>query len=92
MESLRRAPWPNNIRQLDATMHRLLLEADGSPILTLGHCVDELSYLATSRADATALTNDQIEEAVSRAGSISGAARRLGIDRKTLRNLRKRSD
>lgn len=87
MAALRRAPWPNNLRQLDGTLHRLMLEADGATVLTLGHCTDTLSYLATERADPKALTADQIRHALAGAGSKSGAARRLGVDRKTLRRI-----
>lgn len=90
MLALQRAPWPNNIRELDATVHRLLLEAERAPVVTLGHCVEELSYLATGRVQNGAVTLAQIEEAVGRAGTISGAARLLGIDRKTLRERRRR--
>lgn len=79
------APWPNNLRELDATIHRLLVEADGAPRLTLGHCRDELAHLAT----AASLTADHVEAAIDRAGSVSGAARILGIDRKKLRRMRR---
>lgn len=89
MAALQRAPWPNNLRELDATMHRLLIEAEGAERLTLGHCTDDLSYLATGRTDRNQITSEQIEEAMARAGSLSGAARVLGVDRKTLRGLRR---
>lgn len=88
MAALRRAPWPNNLRQLDGTLHRLMLEAEGAPVLTLGHCTDSLSYLATGRSDPRTLTAEQIERALAESGgSKSGAARRLGVDRKTLRRI-----
>jgi two-component system, NtrC family, response regulator len=91
LDALRAAPWPNNLRELDATMHRLLLEADGAPTITLGHCVDGLSYLSTGRPQSREITRAQIDEALQKAGSVSGAARLLGIDRKTLR-LKRRAD
>lgn len=90
MAALQRAPWRNNLRELDASVHRLLIEAEGASRITLGHCTDELSYLATGRVDRHCITSQQIEEAIGRTGSLSGAARALGIDRKTLRGLRQR--
>lgn len=85
MDALRRAPWPNNLRELDATVHRLLLEANGARTVTLGHCLDDLCHLATGRVDHRSLTREQIDEALKQADSISGAARLLGVTRKTLR-------
>jgi DNA-binding NtrC family response regulator len=90
MRALQRAPWTNNLRELDATIHRLLIEAEGAPRITLGHCRDELTRLATGGRDSATLTSEQIEEAVARSGSLSGAARLLGVDRKTLRGMRQR--
>lgn len=87
--AFQRAAWPNNLRELDATVHRLLLEADGASCITLGHCTAELSYLADAGTAASALTADQIDVALKRAGTIVGAARLLGVDRKSLR-LRRR--
>lgn len=92
MARMQRAPWRNNLRELDATVHRLLLEANGAPCITPGHCTDELGYLATDNGDAGKLTVSHIDEAVSRTGSLSAAARLLGVDRKTLRLKRRRSD
>jgi DNA-binding NtrC family response regulator len=90
MAAFLRASWPNNLRELDATIHRLLLEAQGAEVLTLGHCTDELSHLAAPRGAAGELTAEHIDAAVSQAGSLSGAARLLGVDRKTLRLKRRR--
>jgi len=65
-----------------------LLEAEGAARVTLGHCTDELAYLAGG-AGRGGLTSFQIEQAVARTGTISGAARFLGVDRKTLRMRRR---
>jgi DNA-binding NtrC family response regulator len=54
MAALQRAPWPNNVRQLDSTLLRLLVDVDGAGELRLEHCVDDLSYL---RADRGGLRN-----------------------------------
>ena len=89
MDSLRRASWPNNLRQLDGTIHRLLLEADGAPCITIGHCTDELAYLGDERRSASSITRSQADLAIRASGSISEAARRLGVDRKTLRRIQR---
>jgi len=92
MSTFVRAPWPNNLRELDATVHRLLIEADGASCIGLAHCIDELSAFATPRGSPKQLTSEQVEVAIQRAGTISGAARHLGIDRKTLRLMRRRKE
>lgn len=89
MTALRNAKWKDNIRELDATIHRLLIEADGSPRITLRHCTDELAYLA-ARRDPRSLTPEEIDEAVARNG-VSGAAMIFGVDRKTLRLRRRKA-
>lgn len=92
MEALRSAPWPNNLRQLSATIHRLLIEAQGSPMLTLAHCEDELSYLRRISVPTSDMSVDRINAAIESAGSISAAARLLGVDRTTIhRRLRRAS-
>ena len=90
MAALRRARWPDNIRQLDATVHRLLLEADGAPIITLAHCLDDLAFLVTRGVDGAGLTLEQIDRAVATGGGLSGAGRLLGMNRKTLRMKREK--
>ena len=91
MAALQRAEWPSNIRQLDATVHRLLLEADGAPLISMVHCADDLGFLIPPHEDREAITAEQIEHAIHRAGSLSAAARMLGVDRKTLRLRRQRA-
>lgn len=81
MHALQGAPWPNNLRQLDATVHRLLVEADGAAVITLDHCRDDLSYLT---GHARSLTADVVDDALTSAGTVSGAARILGVDRGTV--------
>jgi DNA-binding NtrC family response regulator len=87
MNALRRAPWPNNLRELDATIRRLLIEAEGSLILTLAHCPEGLSHLRAG--DTPPLTREILLDAVSRHGGVSAAARALNVDRTTIyRRLR----
>jgi DNA-binding NtrC family response regulator len=93
LQSLQQGPWPNNVRQLDATILRLLVDADGAPELRLDCCIDDLSYLRGSDRHPRAgpLSSAAAEEAIARAGgSIAGAARLLGVDRVTIHRARKR--
>ena len=86
MLALQRAPWPNNLRQLDSTLHRLLVDAAGATTLTLAHCDNTLLYLRECAGlSSEPLSPDRVVGALRRAGTISGAARLLGVDRKTLR-------
>lgn len=89
--ALQRAPWPNNLRQLSATVHRLLVDAEGAEVLTLDHCLDDLAYLNDEpRAGRRPqLTQSAIDQALTRAGSIVGAARLLGVDRTTIYRFRR---
>jgi len=93
MEVLIRAPWPYNIRQLEGTILRLLIDACGAPVLTPALCVDDLTQLAADpiapgtfdvRLSAHSVSDDQMERAVREAGSVSAAARRLGVHRATI--------
>jgi DNA-binding NtrC family response regulator len=92
MVALRTAQWPHNLRQLDATMHRLVLEADGAPTLSLSHCREDLSYLHACAERSYPLTPERIDAAVQETGSVSAAARVLGVHRTTLHRHRKGTD
>lgn len=90
MAALAGAPWPYNLRQLDATVHRLLLDAEGAQTITLGHCQEDLAYLREAHRALEPLTVDRIADALRTTGSKSAAARKLGVDRTTLhRHLRR---
>ncbi len=84
MSALQHAPWPYNLRQLDATIHRLMIDADGADILTPSHCTDDLAYLRAFSGGVGLLTPRSVERVVEEIGSVSGAARRLGIARTTV--------
>lgn len=90
MDALQRAEWPNNLRQLDAAMHRILVDADGAPELTLGHCEDEALGLHRFAESSRELTPERIADAIEREGSVSAAARLLKVDRTTLHRHRRR--
>jgi DNA-binding NtrC family response regulator len=89
LHALQRAEWPNNLRQLDAAMHRILVDADGAPELTLDHCEDET--LGLTMVDRK-LTPERIAEAIEQEGSVSAAARRLRVDRTTIHRHRRQSN
>lgn len=91
MHALQRAPWPNNLRELDATLHRILLDAEEASELTLDHCIGCLRYLRELGGRSATPTNAAIGEAIARHGSVSKAARELGVDRGTLYRRQRRS-
>jgi DNA-binding NtrC family response regulator len=92
MAALQRTDWPHNLRQLDGTIHRLLIDAEGARTITLAHCIDDLAYLQGS-APRPPLTDDRVASALGSAGSVAGAARLLGVDRTTVhRFLRRQSN
>lgn len=90
MRAIQRARWPNNLRQLDSTVHRLLIHADGAPCLTMELCVDDLSYLRPAKSPRPTVPIESVEQAVQIAGSLAGAARLLGRHRSTLYRDRER--
>lgn len=93
MSSLCRAPWPNNLRQLDATVHRLLVEAEEEPMIQLTHCRDVLAYLRRlDQNDDPRLTDESVMRALQSAGgNVSAAARLLGVDRSTVHRFQRRA-
>ena len=91
MQAFQRAPWPNNLRQLDATIHRLLLEADGANVLTPEHCVGTLSALRPNRARYEGVVSKAAADAaLAKAGTINAAAELLGVHRTTLYRAKNR--
>jgi DNA-binding NtrC family response regulator len=84
MSALKRAEWPHNLRELDGTVHRLVVEAEGAALLTVGHCVDDLSFLVASPKPKAAPNAAAVREAVARIKKKSAAARELGTSRSTL--------
>jgi DNA-binding NtrC family response regulator len=77
------ADWPNNLRQLDATVQRLLIHANGASLLTLDHLGEEIIALTASSSEQ-ALTPARVRQAVEAAGSKTDAARLLGVTRQTV--------
>lgn len=85
MRALERGAWPFNVRELESTVIRLMVDAEGASTLTLDLCVDDLAHLASiERRERPPLTFESVQRAVAEAGSISGAAKTLGVHRATL--------
>lgn len=97
-ETLRRLPWPGNIRQLRNTIERMVLLAPGK-ILSPS---DLPPHLATETSSRNGDIRDMplaraewalIQHAISKAGGNKAeAARRLGISRRTLHYMLKRGE
>ncbi|HLG20027.1 MAG TPA: sigma-54 dependent transcriptional regulator [Bdellovibrionota bacterium] len=85
MEKLKSYDWPGNVRELENVLERALILASADTIapedLVLGPGIDE----TVQAADASDLTKEQLEEAISVCGGNKvQAARKLGIKRPTL--------
>jgi DNA-binding NtrC family response regulator len=81
--ALERAPWPRNLRQLDATVHRLMIQAEGASVLTLELCSDDLRYLKEGKRRGP-LTDAEVKKALAKTESVTAAARMLGVHRSTI--------
>lgn len=93
MDAFVRADWINNLRELDASLFRLVVEANSEAQLTLAHCVDKLEYLrGRSRGRPTKSSPASVAAAVSRSKSITGAANELGVSRSTIYRKLARGD
>lgn len=91
MVALQGARWPHNLRQLHATIRRLLIEAEGAPVVGLDHCRGTLAYLKAESRNGDGPNHAEIAAAMARANNnASLAARLLGIDRTTLYRRRRR--
>ena len=93
MAALEDAPWPDNLRQLDATLYRLMIDAEGASELTPDLCIGDLSYLRVRpKPRPGALGRGEVEAAIAlAAGDKSKAARLLNVDRTTVHRILKRS-
>lgn len=91
MQGLEGAPWPDNLRELDATIHRLLIDAEGAGLLTPELCVGDLAHLRAPRKPKPGtLHTAEVQKAIATAGDVSKAARLLEVDRTTLHRILKR--
>ena len=93
MQALQLAEWPNNLRQLDATVQRLLIEGQEAAEITLAHCVEDLAYLrGLVRGSASPLTPALVRERMAALQSVAETARSLGVSRWTVYRYLDRSD
>ncbi|HEY7378197.1 MAG TPA: sigma 54-interacting transcriptional regulator [Steroidobacteraceae bacterium] len=84
IELLTQAEWPNNLRQLDATIQRLLVDAEGAPVLTAAHLGEMCLTVVPSDGSNARLTPERVQQVVDAAGSVTRAARALGVSRQTV--------
>jgi DNA-binding NtrC family response regulator len=81
---LQAAEWPHNLRQLDATVQQVLVHADGAPVLTVDHLGDAVVGLAPADDEHHGLTPARVRIVVDSTGSVTRAARALGVSRQTV--------
>jgi DNA-binding NtrC family response regulator len=91
--ALENDPWPGNVRELVAAVERLMIDANGAPVITLAHCTGPLARLRDARGTRRgSLTRPLVMQAVSDAGgNKTAAAARLGVSRKTIHEYMKSS-
>lgn len=90
MTALQRAPWPYNVRELDAVVQRLLVEADGAPVLTCEHLPPDFEGVPATPSDRAHSMSERLTRALAETGSVSGAARKLNVARSTVQRHIKR--
>ena len=84
MRALTRGDWPMNVRQLDATLHRILVDAEGASVLRLEHCVDDLDYLRSVVRRPRDVTPAAAQGAAGRRPTRAKTAEELGLSPATL--------
>ncbi|MGI8765972.1 MAG: helix-turn-helix domain-containing protein [Gemmatimonadaceae bacterium] len=92
-EVLTAAEWPTNLRGLDSAVQYILANGDGATELTLDHCgtgLDDVIGPAIRKRQHR--EPQETASLVQSTGSISAAARELGVPRSTVqRRMRKAS-
>lgn len=90
MSALQAADWPYNLRQLHATMLRLVIEAEGGMTISLDHCRGTLAYLANGARVGQEISVHDVEVALAKTGNnVTHTAANLGVARTTVyRKLR----
>jgi len=93
MRALCDADWPGNMRELNATIGRLLIDAGSAPELTVAHCRDSLGWPDDRNAERGPLTRARAMQALADADkNVSRAARNLGASRTTMYRALERQD
>lgn len=80
MQALCAAPWPRNVRQLGGTIFRLMADAERSPVIGFEHCPGSHDYLRAP-VRKRPLDVERVRQALTEAGTVTGAARSLGKSR-----------
>lgn len=90
MHFLAHADWPGNLRQLATATERLVVNARGGSELSLEHA-GEVPTLRDQirRRPASDYSLEELEREI-RGSSVTSAAKKLGVDRKTIYRLRER--
>jgi DNA-binding NtrC family response regulator len=85
MKALTEAPWPDNLRELDGVIHRLLVEADGDLVLNLGHASGGIVPIADGRPRRkTPELQDVLAALEQTKNNKAAAAKLLGTSRQQL--------
>ena len=97
MDALVQAEWPDNLRGLDAAIHRMMILAWPAPRLSLRHCTGDLAYLAKPRRPKPgSVRAEDVQRAKEITKTMEEAAQLLGLHRTTahkiLRRARERGD
>ncbi|MDB4915067.1 MAG: hypothetical protein JWM95_2711, partial [Gemmatimonadetes bacterium] len=86
-ETLVRAPWPHNLRQLDAVIQRIMIEAaaSASSELSLVHCPrDVMLAIGVAASSRQMPTLEVVRERMKELKSVGKTAASLGISRWTV--------
>jgi len=86
------AQWPTNLRGLDSAIQYLLANANGALQLTPDHCVGSLEHIVQGLHSHSAQSVEETAELVAELGSISAAAKAMGVPRSTVQRRLKKTD
>jgi DNA-binding NtrC family response regulator len=92
MDALQHAAWPYNLRQLDGTIQRLLMQADGAPAITMAHHTAVIETGEPQAPRAVVLTPELVRERMRALSSVTATARSLGVSRWTIYRYLDRGD
>ena len=91
LAALVRAPWPNNLRQLDVVIRRILVDGEGARCLTLAHCDLSLADGTASARRIDRATAIRQAYAANTDVNVSALARQLGCSRTTIYHEREKA-
>jgi len=91
MKMLVDADWPGNVRELDATVRGLLIEGEGAPIITVGHCPESVARLVPSKHNQVDRARILSELQKQKKPNIAAVARKCGVSRTTVYECMKRA-